>query len=148
MNHALLPCYRYCRSELQLVTLFLNRGTLTDFRRSNAITGNRSTSLDFSKSDALKPGSYHLRRATRFAKPEDIEKRNANLTVSIRFDGDIVEFFKARAALPNAAPYQTQINSALRTFMKGRGAVDLDARKLLGNEPFVAALADRVRELL
>ena len=29
-------------------------------------------------------------------------------------DGDIVEHFKRRAARPHAAPYQTQINQALR----------------------------------
>ena len=98
------------------------------------------------KADALKPGSYHFHRATRFAKPEDIEERNTKLTVSIRLDGDIVEFFKACAARPNAAPYQTQINAALRTFMEGQGAIDPDAKKLLGNETFVSALADRVRE--
>ena len=98
------------------------------------------------KADALKPGSYHFQRATRFAKPEDIEKRNTKLTVSIRLDVDVVEFFKARAAGRNAAPYQTHINAALRAFMEGQGAIDLDARKLLGNETFVSALADRVRE--
>ena len=67
--------------------------------------------------DAMKPGKHHFRRATRFARTEDIEKRNIKMTVSIRLDGDIVDFFKSRAAGPNAAPYQTQINTALREYM-------------------------------
>ncbi|MFN7948392.1 MAG: BrnA antitoxin family protein [Blastocatellia bacterium] len=34
--------------------------------------------------------------------------------INICLDEDIIEHFRARAARPNAAPYQTQINQALR----------------------------------
>jgi hypothetical protein len=95
----------------------------------------------------MRPGKHKFRNAVRFAKPQDIEKRNIKMTVSIRLDGDIVDFFKTCAAAPNAAPYQTQINAALREFIEGRngGALDIQ-QNLLRNETFVAALADRVRE--
>ena len=96
--------------------------------------------------DALKPGKYHFRRATRFAKPEDLEKRNAKLTVSIRLDSDIVEFFKKRAAAPHAAPYQTQINTELRKVMEGRTSTAI--HQLVRDETFIAAIAARVRQLV
>jgi uncharacterized protein (DUF4415 family) len=38
-------------------------------------------------------------------------------------DADIVEHFKAQAARPDAAAYQTQINSALRSLLGERSAV-------------------------
>ena len=98
--------------------------------------------------DAMKPGKHHFRRATRFANPEDLEKRNIKMTVSIRLDGDIVEFFKLRAAAPNTAPYQTQINTALREYMDGRQGGDVDINKLLRNEKLIAAIAQRVREMV
>jgi uncharacterized protein (DUF4415 family) len=43
--------------------------------------------------------------------------QDVKVTISIRLDGDIIEFFKQRAAVPGAAPYQTQINDALRSVM-------------------------------
>jgi hypothetical protein len=33
-------------------------------------------------------------------------------------DGDVLEYFKRRAAQPHAAPYQTQINNELYAIMK------------------------------
>src|SRR5262245_45430307 len=39
--------------------------------------------------------------------------------INIMLDDDIIEYFKRRAALPNAAPYQTQINQALRDAISG-----------------------------
>ena len=58
-----------------------------------------------------------------------------------------MEFFKARASEPNAAPYQTQINVALRAFMeKSATVVDPEVSSLLSNETFVSALAERIRK--
>jgi len=42
------------------------------------------------------------------------ERPVRKLRINIMLDEDIVEYFKRRAARPNAAPYQTQINQALR----------------------------------
>lgn len=39
--------------------------------------------------------------------------------INIMLDEDIIEHFKRRAARPNAAPYQTQINQALRELLTG-----------------------------
>lgn len=42
------------------------------------------------------------------------ERPVKKLRINIMLDEDIIEHFKRRAARPNAAPYQTQINQALR----------------------------------
>jgi len=93
--------------------------------------------------DAMSPGNHQFYRASRLASPEDIQKRNIKLTLSIRLDADIVDFFKARASQPDAAPYQTQINAALRGYMQGSG--NDYHQDLLRDETFIAAVADRVR---
>src|SRR5258708_33277082 len=61
-----------------------------------------------------------LRRIPRrhFATAEETMPRNCKVRVTMYLDGDIVEHFKARAARPDAAGYQTQINSALRASME------------------------------
>jgi hypothetical protein len=59
-------------------------------------------------------------------------------------DADIVEYFKRRAAAPNTAPYQTQINNALREFVE-RGEGFDEYSRLLGDERFIAAVAERVK---
>ncbi len=60
--------------------------------------------------------------------------------INILLDEDIIEYFKQRAALPNAAPYQTQINQALREIVSGKipSAVPMDDRS--------EALAERIAE--
>ena len=70
--------------------------------------------------------------------------RNCKVRVTMYLDADVVEYFKRRAARPNAAPYQTQINSALRRFLAGAGAAE-DYSHLLGDERFLEAVAERVR---
>lgn len=95
--------------------------------------------------DAMKPGEHHFRRATRLANSEDVQPKNNKVNVTIRLDGDIVEFFKQRAAAPHAAPYQTQINSALREYIERNRSEDTDVHKLLRNEQFIAALTKCVR---
>jgi uncharacterized protein (DUF4415 family) len=68
--------------------------------------------------DIQKPGNYTYRRTKRVAKPEDMLPSNIKVQVSLRIDLDILEHFKKRAELPNAAPYQTQINAELRRLME------------------------------
>jgi len=60
--------------------------------------------------------------------------------INIMLDEDIIEYFKGRAALPNAAPYQTQINQALRELIgeKISSAVPLNDQS--------EALAERIAE--
>ena len=95
--------------------------------------------------DALRPGQYRFRRATRFASSEDLESHNIKLMVTMRLDSDIVEFFKARAKQRGAAGYQTQINNALRSFIERR-IDNTDFSKLVENDKFIAAVAERVRQ--
>ncbi|HXG64152.1 MAG TPA: BrnA antitoxin family protein [Blastocatellia bacterium] len=94
---------------------------------------------------AIKPGRYKVRR-NRFLdklRPEDAEAQNIKVRVTIWLDGDIVEHFKERAARPDAAPYQTQINNALREYIEKR-PVRADQALLPQDEAFIAALADAV----
>lgn len=97
--------------------------------------------------DAMKPGKRVFRRVDpkRLARPEDLEPQNIKLIVTMRLDSDIVKFFKRRAGEPRAPGYQTQINDALRIFME-RGEEAPDFSKLIENETFIKAVAERVRQ--
>ncbi len=72
--------------------------------------------------------------------PTTVEKK---VRVTIYLDADVLEYFKGRAARPNAAPYQTQINAELRSVMERGG--DAPYAALLGDERFIEAVAERVR---
>ena len=64
--------------------------------------------------------------------------------VSIYLDKDVLKYFRQRASQPGAPRYQTQINEALRRDMtRGGGRYD----ELLGDEEFIAAVAEHVRQL-
>jgi len=67
-------------------------------------------------------------------------KNTRKVRINIMLDDDIIEYFKQRAALPNAAPYQTQINQALRDVISGkrRSTAPLDDQS--------EALAERIAE--
>lgn len=94
---------------------------------------------------AVRPGRHVFQRSRRSIPLEAFESRNVKIRINIYLDGDIVQFFKKRAEAPNAAPYQTQINAALRTFMEDAGA-EPDATSLLHNERFLDALEARLRQ--
>ena len=59
-------------------------------------------------------------------------------------DADVVEYFKRRAAGLDAAPYQTQINAALRRLVAD-AIPESDYSRLLQDEGFLQAVAERVR---
>lgn len=50
--------------------------------------------------------------------PGEVTPRDAKVKITMFVDADVLQHFKARAARPNAAPYQTQINQALRDVME------------------------------
>ncbi|PYV30825.1 MAG: hypothetical protein DMG09_26800 [Acidobacteria bacterium] len=52
---------------------------------------------------------------------------------------------KQRAAQPGAAPYQTQINKALREAV-AREKEEFPGASLLKSEQFLSAIADRIRQ--
>jgi len=72
------------------------------------------------------------------------EKIETKIGIYIKLDRDILNFFKQRARSANAAPYQTQINNALRAFME-RKEIKPDFSELIDNETFIDAVAKRVR---
>ena len=108
---------------------------------------NREIRAGISPNEALKPGVYQGRRGG------FLERHRADLAsgkvetkvgIYIKLDRDIIQFFKDRAAKSNAAPYQTQINNALRTFIEGTRQ-KADFSQLLDNEMFIAAVAERIQ---
>ncbi|HEY0428166.1 MAG TPA: BrnA antitoxin family protein [Pyrinomonadaceae bacterium] len=90
--------------------------------------------------DMLKPGTYKVRRS-RFIN----KKKEAKSKISLYLDNDILEYFRARADAPNAAPYQTQINSELRRIMENDSReVQSIENDILNNEEFLRALKEKL----
>ncbi len=59
-------------------------------------------------------------------------------------DGDVLEYFKRRAAAPHAAPYQTQINNELRAVMERDQGDPFSS--LVNDERFINAVAERLHK--
>jgi len=91
--------------------------------------------------EKIRPVPPHKRH---IAKPGETDLRNCKVRVTMYLDADIVEHFKQRAATPNAAPYQTQINNALREFVERNEGVS-EYSRLLADERFITAVAERVK---
>ena len=92
--------------------------------------------------DMLRPGTYKVRRSPWAEKLRKAKK----VKVSIYLDDDVVEHFRLRAEGPNAAPYQTQINSELRKVMEnGSGDVKSVETDILNNEIFLKALKEKLK---
>jgi uncharacterized protein (DUF4415 family) len=71
----------------------------------------------------------------RVVSADALEPRNTKVRVSIYLDLDVLDFFKALAAEPQALPYQTQINAALRNIVEsaaGKGDPASNLRKAKG----------------
>ncbi len=93
--------------------------------------------------DILSVGKHTFRRS-RWA-----EKLKGNkVKVSIYLDGDVVTYFRNRAEQPNAAPYQTQINTELRKIMEnGSGDAVSVEDDILNNEKFLKALKEKLEKV-
>src|SRR2546426_6314313 len=75
------------------------------------------------------------------------ERPVKKIRINIMLDGDIVEHFKRRAARPHAAPYQTQINQALRKVIGNavsQNAADDGMEEIA--ERIASKVADRLRQ--
>ena len=96
--------------------------------------------------ETFKPGNYRGRRGGFLERRPEVlnEKIETKIGIYIKLDRDILQFFKERANKPNAAPYQTQINAALRAFIETKEAAS-DFSDLLNNETFITAVAERIR---
>ena len=86
-----------------------------------------------------------LRRIPRLhvTTPGEVTLADCKVRVTICLDADVLEYFKERAALPNSAPYQTQINNELRAVMERGGG---PFASLVNDDVFIAAVAERVRQ--
>lgn len=80
--------------------------------------------------------------------PRGVRKVRVNMWL----DDDVVAEFKARAEQPNTAPYQTQINQALREAIGKSGptakAQVLPPTTVLENPQFIKGLAEKIGEYL
>ncbi len=70
--------------------------------------------------------------------------RHTKVRITIFLDLDILDFFKARAAKRGKAPYQTQINQALREYMEGSPPRGKGA--LVADDKLISRLAERIAE--
>jgi uncharacterized protein (DUF4415 family) len=87
--------------------------------------------------EVMKPGTYKVRRSPWAEKLKNTNK----VKVSMYLDEVVVEYFRARAEAPNAAPYQTQINNELRRVMENDSReVQSIENDILNNEEFLRAL--------
>ncbi len=86
-------------------------------------------------------GIHKFRRSPFTAKRSD-----QKIKISINLDADVLDFFKERAAEPNSAPYQTQINNELRAVIEGRQTQgEVIALKMLENSAFLSTLAEKLK---
>ena len=81
------------------------------------------------------------------AAPGDTDLKNCKVRVTMYIDADIVEWFKKRASAPDAAAYQTQINSALRRHIARDGKEPPASAQLLNDDRFIRAVARRVKTI-
>ena len=92
--------------------------------------------------DDMLPVGKHTFRRSRWAEKLKNAKK---IKVSIYLDGDVVEHFRCRAEQPNAAPYQTQINSELRKIREeGSGDTKSIEKDILNDETFLKALKEKL----
>lgn len=106
--------------------------------------------------EVLKPGRHPFKRGDFLARhgitPDEAPART-KVRITINLDLDVLTYFKRRAAEPNAAPYQTQINNALREAME-RGQANSSSpledqiEALLTDSRFIDAVAERVQTRL
>lgn len=104
--------------------------------------------------ETLAPGRHVFRRGGFLRRHADATIATATspkVRISINLDADILEYFKNRALDPDSAPYQTQINNALRSVMetaqgKKSTAQSIYLQSLLADSQFIDAVAKRVAE--
>lgn len=100
-----------------------------------------------------KPGKHRFERGGFFhrhnIKPGEIDtsSKNTKIAISIRLDGDILEYFKKCAESPGSAAYQTLINEALREHMeRKRTTLSSEREQLINDDAFIDAIATRIKQ--
>ena len=76
--------------------------------------------------------------------PGEVKLSDCKIRVTMYLDGDVLEYFKRRAAPPHAAPYQTQINNELRAIMERDQGDPFSS--LVNDERFINAVAERLQK--
>ena len=79
----------------------------------------------FDEDEVLYPGRHLFRRGgflARHGLTAETLPTSGQERVTLTLDSDVITYFRERAARPNAAPYQAQINAALREVMIGEQA--------------------------
>ena len=87
-----------------------------------------------------------LRRIPRrhLTQPGEVTLKDCQVDITLRLDANVLEYFKVRASLPFAQPYEAQINSELRAAMERAGGSPYAS--LVNDDRFIAALAERLRQ--
>ena len=90
-------------------------------------------------------GTHTYRRRTR-----PLASGAAKIRVTAFIDADLVAYFRQRAEKPEAAPFEAQLNQALRAAMQ-QGMIGEDQQlkqvteTLLNNQAFLNALSEKLR---
>jgi len=107
----------------------------------------------FDDDEILPPGIHKFRRVNRdkIAVEDDVKPANIKVQITMKVDLDVLDHFKNRAAQPNAAPYQTQINAELRKVMKHdiadeKAEIDETAKRLLDDDEFIEMVSKKIKE--
>jgi len=95
----------------------------------------------------LKPGHHQFRPAPKAAPREELSPRNTKVRITINIDLDVLNYFKKQAEPAKAAPYQTQINNALREYIE-RAEEPAEYTRLIEDEGFLSALEERLGKRL
>ncbi len=116
----------------------------------------RDLATGLQEDEVLKPGRHKFKRGGFLARHKikpDQAASQVKVRISINLDLDVLNYFKQRAASPNAAPYQTQINNTLREVMeKDLASVSASfapqTEALLADQRFIEAVAKKVKSFV
>jgi uncharacterized protein (DUF4415 family) len=109
--------------------------------------GSRATDPLAKERDLSGTKVVRRRDVNKVVAPEALDPRNIKVQISIKLDADVLEHFKERARRPGAAPYQTQINQALRAAMD-QDREGFPGEALVRDNRFIDAIAERLKQRL
>lgn len=100
---------------------------------------------EWTNDDMLRPGKYKVRRATRFAKPEDLPVQNTTVTVHLAVTLDVLRHFEKLAEKLNSTSSEDLMKAELSAAMeRDKQAEQAAIEKLLSNEKFIQAVAAKI----
>ena len=102
------------------------------------VSVDKEIDLQLDKMKRLPRGSFKPKKGA-------TDLKNCKVKVSMYLDADILEYFRARAESPDAAPYQTQINNELRRIVEAdaSGKAKLEP-SILDDTEFLRALKEKL----